>query len=94
MATKANVVEATDEKWGKFAGGCLVGEPFVPLFIPKDPLNPKENAKWLGLNGDGCYLAVGKPLNVPKSIAMLWNHSYTQTQIAQESITAETEIQS
>lgn len=88
------VVEANDPKWGNtFAQGCLVGEPFVSLHIPVDKLNPVKHAE-VGLNGEWVYLAKGQTIQVPASIAELWNHSYSKTIEAEESITATTEIQS
>lgn len=86
------VVKETD-KWGKFAGGCLVGSSYVNLFIPQDKLN-KNNHVWIGLNGDECYLAVGKRIEVPSPIADIYNSSFQETMEAEAKINTETEIQS
>lgn len=92
MAKEANVVQA-DDKWGKFAGGCLVGEQYVDLTIPKDKINP-TNHFWLCLNGDEGYLAVGKKIKVPYSIFTLWQNSYNDTNAAEEMINVNNEIHS
>lgn len=75
-------------KWGN----QFDGEPLVALFIPKDKLN-KENAKWLCINGEEIWLAVGKPIQVPQSVATLWNQSYTETLLAEEKMSDNIQIQ-
>lgn len=92
MAKKTDKVVEANSKWGKLAGGCLVGEQIVTLHIPKDKMNPGVNHVWVGLNGDEAYLAIGKQIEVPESIANLWEHSYQGTLEAEEKITANTEI--
>lgn len=89
---KESIVKAED-KWGKFAGGCLIGEPYVRMFIPQDKLN-KSNHVWIGLNGDEAYLAVGKNIEIPAPIAEIYNNSYQGTIEAESKINTGTEIQS
>ncbi|MDF2800785.1 MAG: hypothetical protein K0S61_688 [Anaerocolumna sp.] len=78
-----------ETKWGK----QFSEEPLVDLFIPKDKLN-KDNAKWLCINGEEIWLAVGKRIKVPVSVAELWNRSYSETIEAEEKMSQNIEIQS
>lgn len=66
-------------------------EPKVKIFIPKDPLNP-ANAVWVSVNGVGRYLAVGKQIEVPASVAEAWQYSYAATQEAYARMSENVEI--
>lgn len=92
MAKKTGNKVDDNSKWAKFADGAVIGEELVSIFIPKDKMNPGVNHVWIGLNGDGAYLAVGKQIEVPESVAAIWEQSYRETIEAEESITADTEI--
>ncbi|MDP4160857.1 MAG: hypothetical protein Q8911_14020 [Bacillota bacterium] len=79
------------EKWGKVDNGLFIGEELVPLMIPFDKQNPSKE-RFLCINGNQIWLGVGKPLQVPKSIADLWNHAYMRTLEAEEKMSQEIEI--
>jgi hypothetical protein len=79
------------EKWGQVDNGLFVGEEFVPLMIPLDKQNPVKE-RFLCINGNQIWLAVGKSIKVPQSVAELWNYSYTNTLEAEEKMSQEIEI--
>lgn len=79
------------EKWGKVDNGLFVGEELVPLMIPFDKQNPVKE-RFLCINGNQIWLAVGKNLKVPQSVADLWNNSYMDTMAAEEKMSQEIEI--
>lgn len=68
-----------------------LAEERVTITIPMDPLN-KQKTVWVCLNGVEWYLAVGKPIEVPKSIAEVWNESYSKTMQAQANMEKSEEI--
>jgi hypothetical protein len=78
-------------KWGQVDNGLFVGEELVPLMIPFDKQNPVKE-RFLCINGNQIWLAVGKLINVPKSVADLWNYSYVNTLEAEEKMSQEIEI--
>ena len=78
-------------KWGQVDNGLFVGEEMVPLMIPFDKQNPVKE-KFLCINGNQIWLAVGKKLKVPQSVADLWNSSYQNTIEAEEKMSQEIEI--
>jgi hypothetical protein len=84
-------VTADNEKWGKVDNGLFVGEDLVQLMIPVDKQNPAKE-RFVCINGNQIWLAVGKPLTVPKSVADLWNYSYVGTIEAEEKMNQEIEI--
>lgn len=84
-------VNKDTEKWGSAAEGLFVGEELVPLMIPHDKQNPVKE-RFLCINGNQIWLAVGKPLKVPQSVADLWNYSYVGTMEAEEKMSQEIEI--
>lgn len=75
------------EKWGEM----FKGEEMVDLFIPKDQLN-KDNARWMCINGQEIWLAVGKKIKVPASVAELFNRAYSETLEAQEKMSNQVQI--
>jgi hypothetical protein len=79
------------EKWGQVDNGLFVGEELVPLMIPLDKQNPVKE-RFLCINGNQIWLAVGKSIKVPQSVAELWNYSYTNTLEAEEKMSQEIEI--
>lgn len=87
---KVKSIDKSVTDWGKYP--MFKDEPLVDLFIPKDPLNP-DKQKWLCINGQEIWLAVGKPLKVPFSVADLWNRSYQGTQEAEEKMSQIVEIE-
>lgn len=84
-------ITAETEKWGTVANGLFVGDELVPLMIPLDKQNPVKE-RFLCINGNQIWLAVGKQLKVPKSVADLWNYSYGETIAAEEKMNQEIEI--
>ena len=68
MMDKGQQYVAEGSKWAPF----FLGEKLVPVFIPKDPLNPTKS-RWFSINGQEIVLAVGEHLLVPASVAELWN---------------------
>jgi hypothetical protein len=59
--------------------------------IALDKQNPVKE-RFLCINGNQIWLAVGKPLKVPQSVATLWNNSYMETMAAEEKMSQEIEI--
>jgi hypothetical protein len=90
---ESNKVTANTKKWGKVDGGLFVGEDLVPLMIPVDRQNPAKE-RVLCINGNQIWLGVGKQLQVPQSVASLWNYSYVGTIEAEEKMSQEIEIKS
>lgn len=76
-------------EWSKYE--MFKDEPLVDLYIAKDRINP-DKQKWLCINGQDIWLAVGVSLKVPKCIAELWNYSYHKTIEAEEQMEQNTEI--
>ena len=74
-------------KWGE----QFCGEELVPLFIPKDVLNPKK-MQWLSINGQEIWLAVGEQLQVPRSVAEQWTRALEARQAAQQMMNEIVEI--
>lgn len=85
------------EKWGKLTveadGVTFVGEELVSLMIPLDRQNPAKE-RIICINGNQIWLAVGKRLKVPQSVADLWEYSYNATIEAEENMNQEIEIKS
>lgn len=79
------------EKWGLVDNGLFQGEELVPLLIPLDKQNPVKE-RFVCINGNQIWLAVGKQLKVPQSVADLWNHSYVGTLEAEAAMEQEIEI--
>lgn len=85
------------EKWGSLTveadGVTFVGEELVNLTIPMDRQNPAKE-RIVCINGNQIWLAVGKRLKVPQSVADLWDYSYNATIEAEENMSQEIEIKS
>ena len=77
----AKVTKETD-KWGKYTadadGVSFIGEELVSLTIPVDRLNPIKHA-FCCINGNPMYLAAGKAIQVPQSVATLVTNSINDT---------------
>jgi hypothetical protein len=90
----AKVTKET-EKWGQLTaethGLSFIGEELVPLMIPIDKQNPVKE-RFLCINGNQIWLAVGKMLKVPQSVAENWNLSYMGTIEAEAKMSQEIEI--
>lgn len=86
-----------DKKWGELTvesnGVCFLGEEFVNLTIPLDRQNPAKE-RMVCINGNQIWLAVGKKLKVPQSVADIWEYSYNGTIEAEEKMSQEIEIKS
>ena len=83
------------EKWGKLTvetdGVSFVNEELVNLTIPLDKLNPAKE-RFVCINGNQIWLAAGKKLKVPQSVADLWDYSYNATIEAEEKMSQSIEI--
>lgn len=63
----------------------------VTITIPRDRMNPQKHV-WVSVNGQEYYLAVGKPIQVPKVVADVWQDSYNRTLAAEEAMEANFEL--
>jgi hypothetical protein len=57
---------------------ALLAQERVTITIPRDRNNPAKHV-WVQVNGQEFYLAVGKPIEVPKVVAEVWQDSYSRT---------------
>lgn len=57
---------------------ALLALPKVKLFIAPDPRNPSKHRSVI-VNGQEFILAVGKQVEVPDTVAEVWNESYAKT---------------
>lgn len=83
------------EKWGAYTADghnlSFVGEDLVSLTIPVDRLNKMPHF-FCCLNGNQMYLATGKKIMVPQSVATLVMDSINDTIAAEERGAQITEI--
>ena len=83
-------IDKNDKKWGGLTaethGLSFVGEELVTLMIPKDKLNNAKE-RFMCMNGNVIWLAVGIKLKVPQSVADNWNYAYNATIEAEENDT-------
>lgn len=66
---------AKDEKTMKER---ILAEPKKTIFIPEDPNNP-EDRQAISLNGIIFSVKRGSMVEVPESVAAIWEHSYETT---------------
>jgi hypothetical protein len=57
---------------------ALLAQPKVKLFIQPDRNNPAKD-RFVMINGQEWRLAVGKQLEVPQTVAEVWNDSFART---------------
>lgn len=57
---------------------AILALPKVKLFIAPDPRNPSKHRSVI-VNGQEFILGVGKQLEVPETVAEVWNESYSKT---------------
>ncbi|MBS4173473.1 hypothetical protein [Bacillus sp. FJAT-49736] len=66
------------EKELKSEREAILAQEKVTITIPFDRNNPVKH-QWVSVNGQDFYLAVGKPVEVPKVVADVWQDSYNRT---------------
>jgi len=68
----------------------------VKIIIPHDPQNPSDKVVPVGFNGVTYAIPRGVQVEVPQTIADIWNESYTRTMAAnsriEESVTKEVKV--
>jgi hypothetical protein len=69
----------------------LLAQEQVEITIPRDRNNPVKHV-WVCVNGQEFYLAVGKKVKVPKTVAEVWQDSYNRTIEAEQNMSKMDEI--
>ncbi|WP_026676772.1 hypothetical protein [Fictibacillus gelatini] len=70
---------------------AILAQEKVKITIPRDRNNPAKHV-WVSVNGQEFYLAVGKPIEVPRVVAEVWQDSYNRTIEAEQNMEKFSEI--